>query len=144
MLVWSLRKGEPQAGLVFPRPAPRTRAMILPWQTGPPMCGQTFSKAVNLPLRQNTPTAMPSTSTTLRPGLGNAAALPIAIRLHARWPSRTRAYGLSPRRYHIARSNRLMSAARSSSLTTSTISVGVILSAETGAGSRSSASALAA
>src|ERR1700730_7862950 len=41
------------------------------------MCGQTFSKAVNLPLRQNTPTSVPSTSTTLRPGSGKAAALPM-------------------------------------------------------------------
>src|SRR5467141_2626867 len=55
--------------------------MILPWHTGPPMCGQTFSKAVNLPSRQNTPTSTPSISTTLRPGSGNAAASPITTSL---------------------------------------------------------------
>src|SRR5262249_35461634 len=66
--------------------------------------------------------------------------------LHASSPRRLFAQPQvrSPRRYHMARSNRLMSAVRSSSLTTSTISVGVILSAATGAGHCPSASALAA
>src|SRR5262245_29674304 len=88
MLVWSLEKAKPRLVLSAPISS-STRAMILPWQTGPPMCGQTFSKAVNLPSRQNTPTDTPSTSTTLRPGLGKAAVLPIKMLCIASCPSET-------------------------------------------------------
>src|SRR5579864_6060213 len=51
--------------------------MILPWQTGPPKCGQTFSKAVKRPLTQNTPISASSTATICRPESGNSDTLPI-------------------------------------------------------------------
>src|SRR6516164_7891024 len=103
------------------------------------MCGQTFSKAVNLPFRQKTPTSAPSTSTTLRPGSGKAAALPIMTS----FIGHTSGCHLA-RRYHIDRSNRLRSTARIISVTKTTTSVGVILSADTGGDGTASDSALAA
>src|SRR3974390_907285 len=103
------------------------------------MCGQTFSKAVNLPFRQNTPTSVPSSSTTLRPGSGNAAALPITTSFMGHISGCHLA-----RRYHIDRSNRLRSTARIISVTKRTISVGVILSADPGGDGTASDSALAA
>src|SRR4029453_12192977 len=80
----------------------------------------------------------------LAAGLGERGRLADRDAVHALPLPDPASQALSPRRYHIARSNRLMSAARSSSLTTSTISVGVIFSADTGAGHWPSASALAA
>src|SRR3974390_3695018 len=103
------------------------------------MCGQTFSKAVNLPFRQNTPTSVPSTSTTLRPGSGKAGALPITTS----FMGHTSGCYLA-RRYHIDRSNRLRSTTRITSVTKTTTSVGVILSADTGGDGTASDSALAA
>ena len=79
----------------------------------------------------------------LAAGVGEPATLPIATRCML-LPSPSPPLCLRPRRYHIAKSNRLMSAARNNSLTTRTISVGVTLSAVTGAGNCSSASAFAA
>ena len=109
-----------------------TRAMILPWQTGPPMCGQTFSKAVNVPSWRNTPTATPSTSTTLRPGSGNAATLPIAIsRMGLSLAVWRGSLWLAPAIPHRQVEEDEISSARSISLTTSTTSVGVIFSAVT-------------